>query len=241
MLVCTKIHFALHWLAPKELSVNSQPMNRILSADGVQWSLDDIATLQDSKPRLLFCAGAMARPAVVVKQVQELQEATRRDVLGLMGPYQFRDCKAYSWAEVEKALLCDSRNLPMPFDLSELAAGATFVTQIVQAVGATCVIGFSQGSVVAMLAQMQNLAFCDVVAVCPGLVDGLSYKDNQPMLIASRLALVQAGADQLIDPYLQRKLADDCGASNRVLPGHRHQWSADMVQAIADQVQAWTV
>lgn len=241
MLVCTKIHFALHWLAPKELSVNSHPMNRILSADGAQWSLENIATLPDPKPRLLFCAGAMARPDVVVKQVQELQEATRRNVLGLMGSYPYKDCKAYSWAKVDKALLCDSRNLPKPFDLSELAAGATFVTQIVQAVGATCVIGFSQGSVVAMLAQMQNLAFCDVVAVCPGFVDGLSYKDNQPMLIASRLALIQAGADQLISPDLQHKLAKECGGSSQVLPGHCHQWSTDLVQAIADQVLAWTI
>lgn len=182
--------------------------------------------LRDTEECLLYVEGAFLKPQAIVEKLRALAALTRRSIVGLIPPHSTPQGRRY-WARVDISKVDRSKRVQT--NLAQLDASANCVSDYVQTLRPLAVIGYSQGANVVLRAQMSSpQSFPPIIAICPGVIEGLTYKKN------TNVSMIGATEDQFIDETLRRILADMLGVHEHVIHGHTHDWSETMAKAAAD-------
>ncbi len=194
------------------------------TADGQSTSEESI--VKGDEHCLLYVEGAFLKPDEIVAKLKTLAALTRRSIVGLIPRHATPTGRRY-WAKV--AINNVDRTKRVQTDLTELASSALCVATYVQTLQPQAIIAYSQGANVSLKAQMESLHnFPPVIAICPGVIEGLDYKPT------ARVSLIGATHDQFIDENLRLVLADMLGVHQHILQDHTHDWSETMAKAAVD-------
>lgn len=185
-------------------------------------------TWRNTDECLMYVEGAFLKPQAIVEKLQALAVLTRQAIVGLIPAYTTPQGRRY-WAKVNMSAV--DRTKRVQTNLSQLEDSARCIADYVHLLRPQAVVGYSQGANVVLRAQMIDpQAFPPVVAICPGVIEGLMYEK------IGNVSLIGASDDQFIDESLRHMLADMLGVHEHVLHGHTHDWSETMLRAAVETV-----
>lgn len=120
----------------------------------------------------------------------------------------------------------------MPVNLDELDLAVVIVNKIIAEIKPAVVVGYSQGAIVSLFAQMQYPeVFKNVVAVCPGMIVGREFRH----IDHCNTSIIAHTDDRFTSQALTNQLAVSLRSEIRWVNGD-HTWSPETVAAIREIV-----
>ncbi|MBI4836041.1 MAG: hypothetical protein HY817_02160 [Candidatus Abawacabacteria bacterium] len=178
----------------------------------------------DTESALVYLEGAFVDPTITKEKLLRLQQMAGVDIIGVTGRNALRDGRRY-WCKVE-AELKDWRPAPMPLNEADIVAAIEAVlgleSKLRKVYRKSVWLGYSQGAIVALLAQMEAPnQLSNVVAICPGTVTNRHFH----RCVGCFTSLVVADEDLYCDGKMREELASSLGVDAILVNQHRHAWS----------------
>ena len=202
----------------------------------VDFHLESNITLPEptTAAAVVLLEGAFVAPDATLEKLSQLQALTRLDVIGATGK-NTRKQKRY-WCNI----LADISNWS-PRAMPLAAADVTeSILRIIGLVGQLTplyqqifVVGYSQGAIMAILAQMAAPErIRRVIAACPGTVEGMPFHRAQ----GTEIDVIFPQDDCFSDQPMREEISRALAVSPLIIPHHTHAWSDQLVAAIAAKI-----